>query len=193
MQKPRLFDRAGDGIMLSIHETALVIIDLQEKLVRAMSDKDALVAKAAQLIEGAKIFGIPIVVTEQNPEKLGPTVPDLAKLLEDFQPIPKLAFSCAREPLFMNTLEQTKPKSILIAGVEAHVCVYQTCLDLVHRQYAVELVTDAISSRTAHDRDTVVKKCAMCGVLPTTVETALFELLGKAEGAAFKAVSRLVK
>jgi nicotinamidase-related amidase len=179
--------------MLQAHETALLIIDLQEKLVRAMHEKEALIAKTAKLIEGARLFGMPILVTEQNPEKLGATIPELAALLEGVEPVSKLAFSCLGEPLFLKKLEETRAKSLVVAGVETHVCVYQTAVDLVRRNYGVELVTDAVSSRTVHDRDTAIRKCSMLGALPTTVEMLLFELLGKAEGPVFKAVSRIVK
>jgi nicotinamidase-related amidase len=175
-------------------ETAiLVMIDIQEKLTRAMLDKEALVENAVKMVSGAKILGVPIIRTEQNPNGLGRTVPKLEELLGDIEPITKLSFSCCGEPHFMEILQKSARKQILIGGIESHVCVYQTVLDLAALGYEVQVLADVVSSRTAENRNIGLERCREAGAWTTSVEMALFEMLRAAEGDKFKQMLKVVK
>jgi len=178
--------------MLNRDEAALVVIDVQGKLARLMDESADLLANLAKLIQGAKVLGLPVVVTEQNPEGLGPTVPEIAAHLPP-ERIAKRAFSCCGEPAFLAHLAALGRRQLVLAGIEAHVCVCQTALDLVGRGYRVEVVADAVSSRTARNRQIALDRMRAGGVGVTSVEMALFELLGAAEGDAFKAILKIVK
>jgi nicotinamidase-related amidase len=179
--------------MLKLDNTVLVVIDVQEKLALAMCDKEAVAENTTKLVKGAKVLGLPVVWTEQNPKGLGPTLPQVSELLTDTKPVTKLSFSCCGEPAFMNELESLKRKQILICGIEAHVCVYQTSADLVSRGYEVQVVTDAVSSRTCENKAVGLEKSKTCGASLTSTETALFELLKVAEGDKFKQMLKVVK
>jgi nicotinamidase-related amidase len=178
--------------MLTIEKAVLVIVDIQEKLARVIHGRQALIDNAARLIRGAKVLGVPILFTEQNPGGLGPTLPPLRPLL-DGQPIVKRAFSCCGEPAFNAALASAGRKQILLAGMETHVCVYQTARDLLAVGYQVEVVVDAVGSRTAANKALGLEKMRSAGAALTSVETALFELLAVAEGPAFKEILRIVK
>lgn len=179
--------------MLVPADTLLVVIDVQEKLLAAMHEKETVVAGNAKIVQGAKILGIPIVYTEQNPKGLGPTVAAVAESLGDLQPITKLSFSSCGEPGFMKAVEESNRKQILITGIESHVCVYQTAADLASRGYEVQVVADAVSSRTPENKAIGLDRCKLAGATITSVETALFELLKVAEGDKFKQMLKVVK
>ena len=118
--------------MLKPDSTILSVIDVQGRLAHAMYNKETLFENLQKLIKGVKIFGIPILWTEQNPEGLGPTIPEVANLLSDISPISKLSFSCCGNECFMEALRGLNRNQVLLAGIEAHVCVYQTAVDLVN-------------------------------------------------------------
>jgi nicotinamidase-related amidase len=179
--------------MLNAENTALILVDFQEKLMRAMHDKEPLLENAARLVAGAKILGLPILWSEQNPKGLGETVPELKDLLADYAPVTKLSFSCCGEPDFMKRLENLNRRQLLVAGIEAHVCVYQTVADLIANGYEVEVVADAVSSRTPANKAVGLEKCGKLGAGTTSAETALFELLRVAEGDRFKQMLKVVK
>jgi len=179
--------------VLTPENTILVMIDFQEKLTRAMLDKEALVENAVKMVSGAKILGVPIIRTEQNPNGLGRTVPELEELLVDVEPVTKLSFSCCGEPKFMEALQKSERKQILIGGIESHVCVYQTVLDLAASGYEVQVLADVVSSRTAENRNIGLERCREAGASTTSVETALFEMLRAAEGDKFKQMLKVVK
>lgn len=179
--------------MLTTETTVLIIIDVQGNLAQAMHEKDALFDNLKKLIQGAHILGVPILVTEQYPKGLGPTIPELAELLPDSQPISKVAFSCCREEQFMQALTALNRRHVVIAGIETHVCVYQTTRDLLDRGYAVEIVADAVSSRTVRNRDIGLARMHNCGAALTSVEMVLYELMKTAGTPTFKDVVKVVK
>lgn len=179
--------------MLDLDSTVLVIVDIQVKLAAAMYEREALVKNAVKIVQGAQVLGIPIIHTEQNPKGLGPTVPEIADLLEGVEPVTKLSFSCCGEESFSVRLKELNRSQILIAGMEAHVCVYQTAADLVELGYEVQLLTDCVSSRTAADRAIGWERVKEAGGSLTSAETALFELLKVAEGDKFKQMLKVVK
>ena len=179
--------------MLNINKTALVIIDVQEKLSRVMCEKEKLFENLQKLIKGVKLLNIPVMVTEQNPNGLGLTVPDIAPLLVGIKPITKFSFSCCSEELFMRGIEYLKRKQILLAGIETHVCVYQTAIDLIEAGYEVHTVIDCVSSRTLENKNLALDKMKSEGSKLTSVEIALFELLRTAKSPLFKEMSQIVK
>ena len=179
--------------MLESNNTVLIVIDVQDKLSRVMHEKQSLFENLQKLIKGAQILGIPIILTEQNPDGLGLTVPEVAHLFPNIQPIPKLSFSCCGDERFMEELKARNRRQVLVAGIEAHVCVYQTAIDLLSLGYEVQVVTDTVSSRTVENKEIGLEKMKSEGAGLTSTETALFELLKVAEGAKFKEILRIVK
>jgi nicotinamidase-related amidase len=179
--------------VITTENTALVLIDVQEKLLRVMHNQSDLLENIKKMVKGARILGLPVLWTEQNPAGLGPTVPEIAELLPDKIPVSKFSFSCCGSEPFMEDLKAIDRKSILVAGIEAHVCVYQTVVDLINLQFDVEVVADAVASRSPENRFIGLKKSKAAGADITSVETALFELLKEAKGDRFKEISKLVK
>ncbi|MCX6013117.1 MAG: hydrolase [Chloroflexi bacterium] len=173
--------------------TALVVIDIQEKLASVMSNKVKLIEHSLKLVKGMKVLDIPIIVTEQNPKGLGLTFPGIAEELAGNKPVIKLCFSCCDEPLFVQKIKALNRNQIVLAGIEAHVCVYQTALDLISMGYEVEVAVDCIDSRTVENKEIALRKMARAGVGLTSMEMTLFELLKVAEGARFKEILKIVK
>ena len=179
--------------MLNQKNTALVLIDIQEKLLQVMHEKDALLENLQKLVKGAKVLKIPIIWAEQNPKGLGPTVPELQALLSDLQPIEKHSFSCCGRQTFVQQLKKAQCEQVLVAGIEAHVCVFQTAMDLRGLGYEIQVVRDCVSSRTAENMQIGLERVKDAGVVVTSVEMALFELLKIAEGDEFKQILKIVK
>ena len=179
--------------MLTIDNTALIIIDVQEKLFQVIHGKEALLENLQKVVSGARALGIPLLVTEQNPAGLGATLPELKNLLADIQPISKFSFSCCGEERCMEDLADLKRTQLLLAGIETHICVYQTALDLLEQGYEVEVLADCVGSRTVENKSLGLEKMKQAGAQITGIEMALFELLRVAKGEAFKELSRLVK
>ncbi len=179
--------------MLAVDKCTLVVIDIQGKLAQLMYQKESLFENARKLIRGAQILEIPIIVTEQYPKGLGPTIPEIAALFPNFKPLPKVSFSCCGDEGFLREMKAVNRKQILICGIETHVCVYQTTVDLIASGYEVHVVADVISSRTAENRELGIERMLDEGAKLTSVEMALFELMRVAEGPKFKEVSKIVK
>ena len=183
----------GTPSALTVENTVLVLIDFQERLFPVMHDKDKLLKNVLKLVEGAKVLEIPIVMTEQYPKGLGPTLPGIKALLPDSNPVEKVCFNCCDEGAFCKSLEALKRRQVLIAGIEAHICVYQTAMALSRDGYEVQVVGDCVSSRDPENRLVSLFRMGAAGVSPTTVEMALFELLKVASGDKFKQISNIVK
>lgn len=179
--------------MLNPENTVLVMIDIQGKLLNVMYEKEALLENAQKLLKGLQLLGIPILVTEQNPKGLGPTQPELAQLLPGISPLPKYCFSCSQDTGFGQALTKLNRKQILLCGIESHICVYQTGLELLSQGYEVQIVTDVISSRSAKNKEIALSRLQSEGAKLTSVEMVLFELLKTAESSVFKEISRIVK
>jgi nicotinamidase-related amidase len=179
--------------MLKIDDTVLVLVDIQGKLATLMHDKELFFANTAKLIKGARVLDIPIIWNEQIPEKLGRTVPEISEHLEGLSPLEKTTFSCCGNPDFMERLKSLEREQILLAGMETHVCVYQTALDLLPEGYEINLVTDATSSRSLDNKQVAIEEMQELGAKLTTVEMALFEMLRVAEGDKFKEIIKIVK
>lgn len=179
--------------MLTCADTLLVIVDIQEKLVRAMHAREELLIRAQQLVQGARVLNVPVLVTEQNPKGLGATVPEIAAHLSGVRPISKFSFGCCASEEFLQALRAGAARNVLMAGIETHVCVYQTARELLTRGCHVEIVADACSSRTPENKQIGLDKMRAAGAAVTSVETALFELLKVAEGPLFKEILKIVK
>lgn len=188
-------------MMLNPENTLLVLIDVQEKLTAIMHDRDRLIVNLTKLLKGVKTLHIPVICMEQNPEKLGGTIVPLLELLDGTPPLAKLSFSCGDCEAFNTELRKSGRRQILIAGIETHVCVYQTAVTLIRDGYAVEVVADATSSRCLINHTVGLEKIRECGRHSTgsgqghitTVETALFELLRSAEHAKFRDILNIVR
>ena len=179
--------------MITTEDTALVIIDVQEKLVPAMHDKEALLDNLKKMVKGARVLGLPIIYTEQNPVGLGPTVAEIAELLLEEKPVSKFSFSSCGDEAFITEIKLVNRPNILITGMEAHVCVYQTAVDLVDLNYNVQVIADAVASRTPQNKQIGLEKSKAAGTGITSTEIVLFELLQVAKGDKFKEIIQIVK
>ena len=176
---------------LSAHESAVLVIDVQEKLMVKIPGADALTRNIAFLLDVAKLLSVEIAATEQYPKGLGPTVPPLAQRLP-VRP-DKLAFSSCAVPRVAASFPALGRTKIVLTGIEAHVCVLHTGLDLLAANFQVYLAVDAIASRYAVDRETALRRLEQAGAVLTTVETCAFEWMGGANHPQFKAVSALLQ
>lgn len=179
--------------MLQVDNTALVIIDVQEKLFRVMHEKEKLLEDLLRLVRGAGVLDIPVIVTEQNPDGLGRTLPEIGEMLPGMQALPKMSFSCCGETAFRREIDRLSCRNLLLTGIETHICVYQTAMGLLEDGYGVEVVVDGVSSRTERNRDIALAKMARAGAGITSVETVLFELLGTAAHDKFREISRIIR
>ena len=179
--------------MLKVENAVLVVVDVQGKLATLMHEKETLFKNIVKMIKGAQVLEIPIIWNEQLPDKLGPTIPEIKKLLQNNQPLVKSSFSCCGNDRFMMELEKSKRRQILLAGMETHVCVYQTALELLMGGYHVYLIADAVSSRKLEDKQIAIQAMINAGAKISSVEMALFEMLQKAEGDRFKKIIEIVK
>lgn len=179
--------------MISRTAAVLVIIDIQGNLAQAMFDKETLFANTVKLIKGFKALNLPVIATEQIPQKLGPTLPQIADEIDDFHPIAKESFSCWNEKNFKEQLEALSRRHVVLLGIETHVCVYQTALDLINEGYTVHLVADAVSSRTRENRQIGIDAMKIAGGHITSTEMVLFELLRTAADPKAKELFRIVK
>jgi nicotinamidase-related amidase len=179
--------------MLEAANTVLIVIDVQEKLTRVMHERDAMVSNLQKLVKGIQVLEVPIIVTEQYPQGLGVTVPELASLLTGVSPIPKMAFSCLGDDKFLSQFKALDRKQVLVSGIESHVCVYQTVCDLVAVGCEAYVITDAVSSRTPENKQTSIEMMKQVGARLTTTEAVLFELLKAAGGDKFKKINQIVK
>jgi nicotinamidase-related amidase len=174
-------------------EAILVMIDYQERLMPAMKDQESLEESVIQLVNGIRTLDVPVLVTQQYTKGLGATVQSIAEALGEFSPIEKTDFSAAGEMNFLEALNETGKTTVLLCGIEAHVCVAQTALILLELGYDVFLIEDAVSSRDKNDKKVAIKRMIQAGARPVTVEAVLFELLGTAKAAEFKEISGIVK
>ncbi len=172
----------------------LVVVDVQERLFPHIHGHDDLAREIPRLIQGLRTLDVPIVVTEQYVKGLGPTIePVRTALGSAYSPIEKMSFSCCGNNPFLEALTALDRSHAILTGIETHVCVYQTAIDLIERGYFVHLVVDAVGSRTTRNRDVAVRRMEQAGVTPTSVEMCLFELCRVAGTDEFRAISRLVK
>lgn len=178
---------------LRAEETAALFIDFQERLVPAIYLNDAIVEKTVILAKGLQEFNVPMAFSQQYTKGLGETVPSVKEAVADFTYLEKTSFSCCDCDEIAAWVKQTGKKNILVCGVEAHICVMQTVLDLLDAGLNVFVVADCIGSRKAYDKEIGLKRMEKEGAYLTTCEAALFELTGGAKSPQFKTISKLVK
>jgi nicotinamidase-related amidase len=181
---------AVQNALLNPADCLLVIIDMQERLVPAMAGGEKLTENILKLVKFARLFGLPIILTEQ--QKLGMTIPEIRSELADIEPISKLEFNCFASPLFIDQLHGYKRHTLIIAGIEAHICVAQTALYAL-ANHTVQVVSDAIASRAPHNRDIALDRIRQQGATITSTEMVIYEVLGKAGTDQFRKVLALVK
>ncbi len=179
--------------MLSRTAAVLMMIDFQGNLFQAMYDREKILAVNVKLIKGFQALNLPIMITEQTPEKLGPTIPQLAEELTGVRPIAKETFSCWANASFHDQLESLTRRHVVLTGIECHICVYQTALDLMRSGYTVHLVADAVSSRTAENREIGIQAIKSAGAQITSTEMVLFELLRTAADPKAREIFKIVK
>ena len=174
-------------------DAVFVAIDLQERLLPAMAETEKVTDACVRLAKGVKVLGVPAIVTQQYTKGLGATVAPFAEALGEYTLVEKTDFSAAGVPEFKAALEATGKKSVILCGVEAHVCVLETALDLLEAGYNVFVVNDAVSSRKLSDKNCALVRAAAAGAWVVTYESVLFEMLGGAKAANFKEISAIVK
>ena len=174
-------------------KTAIVLIDIQGKLAEIMHESESLFNNVEILIKGANLLNIPIIWTEQLPDKLGTTTKRISELLLNQKPIIKSEFSCARNEEFSHYIKKENYNHFLVCGIETHVCVYQTVKDLLNLGHEVELIADAVSSRTESNRNVGIEKMKSLGAKLTNVEMLLFEKQEIAVGDTFRELIKIIK
>ena len=182
--------------LMTLQNSALVLIDVQEKLMPAMTDQARLTARIQLMIKGCGLLNIPIVVTEQYPKGLGATVPDIELLLSNANVVgraEKTMFSVRAGAEAFSGLAGQGITNLVIVGIETHVCVAQSALDLLANGFEVYVCTDAVGSRNSNDHETALRRMENSGVIPTTVEAVLFEWCENANHESFKTISKSIK
>ncbi len=177
--------------LMSAGDTGLLVVDVQEKLLGAIGGHQQVAWNCRRLLDGAKVLGLPVVATEQYPQGLGPTVPELAERLGEVPS--KLTFSCGGCPGVFKDLQERGIQKLAVCGIEAHVCVQQTVLDLLAGGWRVYVAVDAVGSRFEIDYRTALSRMDSAGAALTTTEAALFEWCAAAGTPQFKQISRLVR
>jgi nicotinamidase-related amidase len=176
---------------MSASDTALLVVDVQDKLLAKIPAADALVRNIAFLIDAAHLLQIPVTATEQYPKGLGPTTAELAKRVP--QRPDKTAFSCCAIPSVVEGFRRAARPKVLLTGIETHVCVSNTALDLLNLDFRVYVAVDAVAGRFAIDHDVALRRLEKAGIILTTSEAAVFEWVGGAGHPQFKAISQLVQ
>jgi len=183
----------GRKNMLDRERSALLVVDVQERLWAVMRQRQHLAERIAVAIRGCRLLRVPVFLTEQYPRGLGPTITPVSDSLGDIQPLVKMTFSCCGLTGLPRTMKEKGIEQVILTGIETHVCVLQTALDLIDGGFQVHLLTDAVSSRYVADEETALRRLSREGVVLSTIETALFELLTTAGAPEFKEVSKLIK
>jgi nicotinamidase-related amidase len=178
---------------IKVEDTALIVIDMQEKFVPHINKINETIESCVRMVRGCIELGVPIVLTEQYPEGLGCTVPELQNVLGDIVPFEKTAFSLFQDEDIRAAIEKLGRPNLLLTGIESHVCLIQTALDGLAEGYNVHWISDAISSRHISNWKTATKRAIQCGAFSSSAEMSLFQLLVDAKHPKFRTVSKIVK
>lgn len=178
--------------MLQKENAVLVFIDVQGKLAELVHEHETLFDRLRRLLAGMKALELPVIVTEQLPDKLGPTREEFAELISG-PIITKSAFSCCGEPTFFQTLEKMNRRQVILCGIETHICVYQTAMDLLAKDFEVTVVTDGVASRDPANKELALRRLEAEGAKLSGLEMLLYELLGDAKAPEFKSILNIVK
>lgn len=175
------------------NDTVALVIDIQERLLPHIHGHEKMMKNTGILLEGMKTLGLPVLLTEQYRKGLGETVPDIRQHLEHFEPMEKMTFSCCDDNAFALALETHAKKNVVICGIETHVCVLQTTIDLLEKGYQPVVVGDCTSSRNPGDKDIAIERMRQEGAIISSYESILFELARVSGTPEFKTISKLVK
>ncbi len=178
--------------LLQKESTALLVIDIQERLMPVIHEREKIFANANKLLRGAEILSLETIITEQYPKGLGHTCAEV-EIGENKTLIEKVCFSCMQSESITDQLKLTNKKSLIICGVESHICVLKTALDAIQAGYQVHVVADAVSSRTPENKQLALERMRQSGAFIVSVEMVLFALLNEAGTDEFKAISKLIK
>lgn len=178
---------------VNAEETAVLVIDYQEKLVPAMNHYPEFVHNSQILLEGIQLLNVPVIMTQQYTRGLGETIPQIRDIDGMPDAFDKITFSCLGEEDVYNALDSLNVKNIIVCGCEAHICVLQSVIDLISEEYNVYLVSDCIASRHEKDKEAAIARATTEGAFITTYEAILFELLERAGSDTFKAISQLIR
>ena len=181
------------GSLIGREDTGLVIIDVQEKLMNVMSRKEKVTDNIIKFLHLSKLYHLPVIVTEQYPKWLGPTLPEIREALPANEPIDKLHFNCCDVDLFNARLESHGLRNIILTGVETHICVFQTCLSLLERDYRVHVPQDAVDSRTDENWKVGLGLMRQAGASITSTETDLYLMMKKAGTKEFKEMLKILR
>lgn len=179
--------------LLRKENTGLVIVDVQEKLMGVMGQKERVVDRVLKLLDLARVFQLPIILTEQNPKHLGTTLPAIRETLTVYEPIEKLYFNCCEVDAFNDVVKKEGLQNIILTGIETHVCVYQTCVSLLERGYRVHVPHHAVDSRTESNWQIGLSLMQEAGATITSTEAVIFQILKKAGTSEFKALLKTIK
>jgi nicotinamidase-related amidase len=180
--------------LLSPERTAVVVVDLQEKLLPAIADRERILRNGVLLLRLADVLALPVVLTTQYRRGLGPTVPQVLEAATGVTPVDKMSFGCFGSPEFLDRLAALGGRDqLVVAGIESHICVAQTVLGALERGYAVHVMSDAVGSRTEENRAVGISRMERAGALVSSTEMAIYELLGRSDAAAFKKMLPLLK
>lgn len=171
----------------------VMVVDVQERLIPHIQNYKTLVKNMQILIEGLKLFELPFVLNEQYPKGLGSTISEIKSKLENIPTMEKTTFSCCGSTTTKQSILKGKKSIAIVFGIETHVCVMQTCLDLVANNILPILVVDCCGSRKSQDQEIAIMRMIQAGVIPTTYEALLFEICKQSDNPIFKEISKLVK
>ena len=180
-------------MLFSQDNAILVVVDVQGRLAYLMHDKDSLFKNIQGIIQAARILNIPVIYTEQVPDKIGKTVPEIQQYFLTQKAIEKASFSCCGEPAFLKAIDGTKRKQIIVTGIETHVCVFQTVADLLAKKYPVQVIADAVSSRTQNNKTYALNRMKDFGADMTSTEMAITELIRTSLHPNFREILGLIR
>ena len=179
---------------LNVKDCIFMLIDVQDSLFKAVQDNKTIEMNMRQLLRLSSIMDIPVIVTTQNAPKLGPTIPTLSKLFHQNQKVhDKLAFSCLKVPTVVEELQSNSRKTLILFGIESHICVYQTAIQALEQNYNVIVVTDAVSSRTQENKQVGLQRLRDSGIILLSTEMIIYELLGEAGTPTFRTMLPFLK
>ncbi len=179
--------------LLDADHTGLLVVDVQEKLMQVMRRRQQVTDNIVKLLHLSQLYRRPVILTEQYPKWLGPTLPEIIAPLRTYEPIRKMHFNCCDEDVFIERLESEGLKNIVITGVEAHICIFQTCVSILERGYRVHVPQDAVDSRTNANLHVGLELMNKAGALITSTETVIYQILKKAGTDEFKKMLKLMK
>lgn len=180
--------------LAELEQAVLVVVDMQERMMAAVSQAEAVTRAAERMLRAGAVLGVPVLYTEQNPAGLGPTIAPVRALMPPgSEPICKTTCSAWADGGFRQSLIATGREHVLLAGAEAHVCILQTALDLLRVDYVPFVLADAISSRRSFDAEVALDRMRHAGIVVSTVEAVIFELVARCDVPAFKEILMIVK